>query len=247
MSNIDIKNNIIVGFSVAGITARQQDNDYSPAISGLTIADNILYGNGNSNNALWVGFTPGSYSNDGGIKSDPSFISSPTNLHLNVGSPAIGAGTAITPPYDLGDYDGTAWDAPPSIGAYEYVGGVSVPTVTTSAVTPGVTTASGGGNVTSAGGGTVSERGIAYGAGANPTIAGSHTSNGSGTGVFTSSLSGLSASTIYHVRAYATNEAGTSYGADVQFTTNDVPSVYHGLVKSANRFIIYGNRLVKVE
>ena len=77
VSNIDIKNNIIVGFSVAGITARQQDNDYSPAISGLTIADNILYGNGNSNNALWVGFTPGGYSNDGGIKSDPSFVSSP--------------------------------------------------------------------------------------------------------------------------------------------------------------------------
>lgn len=118
---IDVRNNIIVGFSVAGITARQQDNDYSPAISYLDIYDNILYGNGNSNNYYWVGFTPTNYNYDTPIKSDPLFKSSPTNLHLDTGSPAIAAGTDVTPPYDLGDYDGLTWGNPPDIGAYEYV------------------------------------------------------------------------------------------------------------------------------
>jgi hypothetical protein len=53
----------------------------------------------------------------------------------------------------------------------------------------------------------------------DPTIANSKTNNGTGTGTFTSSLTGLSPSTLYYVRAYATNSAGTSYGANVTFTT----------------------------
>ena len=41
----------------------------------------------------------------------------------------------------------------------------------------------------------------------------------SATGPFTSSITGLTPGTLYHVRAYATNTAGTSYGGDVSFTT----------------------------
>jgi len=43
---------------------------------------------------------------------------------------------------------------------------------------------------------------------------------GDGTGSFNTAITGLAASTPYHVRAYATNAAGTSYGSDVSFTTS---------------------------
>ena len=36
-------------------------------------------------------------------------------------------------------------------------------------------------------------------------------------GAFTSSITGLTQGLIYYVRAYATNSAGTSYGANVSF------------------------------
>lgn len=79
--------------------------------------------------------------------------------------------------------------------------------------------ATGGGNVTSAGGGTISAKGVCWNTTGTPTVSDSHTSDGTGTGVFVSSLTGLSASTLYYVRAYATNEAGTSYGNEQSFTS----------------------------
>lgn len=97
-------------------------------------------------------------------------------------------------------------------------GGASV--ITTAASAIGTTTATTGGNVTSDGGVTVTAKGICWGTSANPSISGSHTTDGSGIGVFTSSLTGLSASTNYHIRAYATNTASaTYYGEDLQFST----------------------------
>lgn len=96
---------------------------------------------------------------------------------------------------------------------------VILPTVTTTAISAiGVATASSGGNVTNAGGGTTA-RGVCWAISANPTISNSLTSNGTGTGIFTSSLTGLSAGTTYYLRAYATNIAGTTYGSEVSFNT----------------------------
>jgi hypothetical protein len=46
------------------------------------------------------------------------------------------------------------------------------------------------------------------------------THDGTGTGSFTSNLTGLIPSTTYYVRAYATNSAGTSYGNSVSFKTS---------------------------
>lgn len=77
-----------------------------------------------------------------------------------------------------------------------------------------------GGNITSAGGGTILERGICWGTGSNPSVSGSHTHQGEGTGVFSANLSGLSAGSKYYARAYATNDAGTSYGQQVEFSTS---------------------------
>ncbi len=94
------------------------------------------------------------------------------------------------------------------------------PTLTTTALTNiSQTTATSGGNVTSQGSSAVTARGVCWSTLSAPTIAGSHTSDGTGTGSFTSSLTGLTANTPYFVRAYATNSVGTSYGNEVTFTT----------------------------
>ena len=94
------------------------------------------------------------------------------------------------------------------------------PTVTTADFTANTgTTANGGGNVTNDGGADVTARGVCYSTDHNPTISNSMTSDGSGTGTFTSSLSNLKGLTTYYVRAYATNSAGTNYGNEVSFTT----------------------------
>ncbi len=96
----------------------------------------------------------------------------------------------------------------------------SIPTLTTTSITAiAQTTATGGGNVTADGGATVSARGICWSTSSNPSITDSHTTDGSGTGIFVSNLTGLTANTLYHVRAYATNSAGTAYGSDISFTT----------------------------
>ena len=94
------------------------------------------------------------------------------------------------------------------------------PTVTTTTIT-NITdiTATSGGNVTSDGNATVTARGICWSFNPNPTIADSITTNGSGTGVFVSGITGLAPSTTYNVRAYATNSEGTSYGNNIPFTT----------------------------
>jgi hypothetical protein len=90
------------------------------------------------------------------------------------------------------------------------------PTVTTDAISAiAGTTATGGGNVTADGGATVTARGICWSTSQNPTVA--NTTNGTGIGTFTSSITGLTAGTTYYVRAYATNAMGTSYGNEVSF------------------------------
>jgi hypothetical protein len=96
-----------------------------------------------------------------------------------------------------------------------------LPEVTTSPIS-GVTenSAKSGGNVTSDGGLIVTARGVCWSTEDNPTVSDSHTVNGSGTGMFSSTLTGLSSNTIYYVRAYATNESGTSYGNQYVFITN---------------------------
>jgi uncharacterized protein (TIGR02145 family) len=96
----------------------------------------------------------------------------------------------------------------------------NTPTVTTDTVSSITdTTAQSGGNVTSDGGAAVTARGVCWSTSPTPTIADSKTTDGSGTGSFTSSLTGLTANTDYYVRAYATNSAGTGYGAERYFTT----------------------------
>ena len=89
-----------------------------------------------------------------------------------------------------------------------------------------LTTATSGGNISSDGEAAITARGVCWNTSAGPTVANSKTNDGTGTGVFTSSVTGLTAGTIYYIRAYATNSAGTAYGNEIIFTTlASMPSV----------------------
>ncbi|TCJ14215.1 PKD domain-containing protein [Flaviaesturariibacter flavus] len=101
---------------------------------------------------------------------------------------------------------------------------VTAPVVTTTAATAiTFTGATSGGNVTSDGlaAGGVTARGIVWATSTGPTIASNLgiTTNGTGTGAFSGTITGLVPGVTYYYRAYATNSVGTSYGAELTFTT----------------------------
>jgi hypothetical protein len=102
-----------------------------------------------------------------------------------------------------------------------------IPTLTTTAIGAITTTsAASGGNVTIDGGTTVIARGVCWNTSPNPTRANSKTEDGTGTGAFTSSITGLTAYATYYVKAYATNSVGTAYGNERSFiASSDKPSI----------------------
>ena len=99
----------------------------------------------------------------------------------------------------------------------------SVTTTTISAITG--TTASSGGTATSTGGAAVTARGVCWSTISSPTTANSKTTDATGTGAFTSAITGLVNGTTYYVRAYATNSTGTNYGTQISFTTFALPTL----------------------
>ena len=100
---------------------------------------------------------------------------------------------------------------------------VVLPAVTTDSISSITqTTAACGGNVTNDGGATVTARGVCWSLDLNPTVSDSHTTDGGGTGGFTSQITGLTPNKTYYVRAYATNSEGTSYGEQKPFTTTSM-------------------------
>jgi hypothetical protein len=96
----------------------------------------------------------------------------------------------------------------------------TVVTVSTTAVT-GITaeTASSGGTIAVTGEIDVTARGVCWSTTDPPTTADSKTTDGTGTGTFTSNITGLTAETPYFVRAYCINAGQTYYGSSVSFTT----------------------------
>lgn len=91
--------------------------------------------------------------------------------------------------------------------------------VTTKAVTEiTATTAVSGGSITGDSGAAVSARGVCWSTASAPTTADFKTSDGSGTGEFTSKLTGLENGVVYYVRAYAVSGKKTVYGEAKQFT-----------------------------
>jgi hypothetical protein len=111
-----------------------------------------------------------------------------------------------------------------------YAAAVVSPTVTTQAVTDkATTTGTGNGNITATGGANATRHGVCWNAGTSgdPKITDSeaHADGDFGTGAFTQAITGLSAGTAYRVAAYATNSAGTSYGATVDYVTTFVKAL----------------------
>ena len=84
----------------------------------------------------------------------------------------------------------------------------------------GHATAQSGGNFISDDGLSIVARGVCWSDEELPTIADNITVDGAGSGQFVSNISGLTANSTYYVRAYATNEEGsTTYGDEKVFTT----------------------------
>jgi len=98
------------------------------------------------------------------------------------------------------------------------------PTVTTKEITSiTASTAISGGNVLSGGGVPVTARGVVWSTSEDPTLESNsgYTTDGEGTGEFESSITGLTPDKTYYVRAYSTNNAGTSYGNQQTFISLD--------------------------
>jgi uncharacterized protein (TIGR02145 family) len=104
------------------------------------------------------------------------------------------------------------------------------PTVTTLSIEDiTITSAKSGGNVSFDGGDLVTARGICWSTNPNPTVSlSSKTNDGSGSGSFISSITGLIAGTRYFVRAYATNNCGTSYGQELSLITKNTNAIVDG-------------------
>lgn len=96
------------------------------------------------------------------------------------------------------------------------------PTVTTAAIA-GINpyTAVGGGTITANGGAAVTASGICWSSTNNtPNVGTDSVAKGTtAMGSFTDSMKNLLSNTMYYVRAFATNSAGTAYGAVVTFST----------------------------
>jgi uncharacterized protein (TIGR02145 family) len=117
---------------------------------------------------------------------------------------------------------------------------------TTTATSITQTTAVSGGNITSDGGGAISARGVCWGKSQNPTTAEGKTTDASGTGTFTSNISGLTANTKYYYRAYARNSAGDAYGDEKSFTTDQIKKVTD-IDGNIYHYITIGNQIWMTE
>jgi len=112
--------------------------------------------------------------------------------------------------------------------SFKTLDSLTTPMVTTAKVSAiMVKSAKGGGTVTEWGGSDVIARGICWNLTGDPTIADNKSESGTGIGTFTGSIFPLTASTVYYVRAYATNATGTGYGQVDSFTTQaPAPAVF---------------------
>ncbi|MDP3452366.1 MAG: LruC domain-containing protein [Bacteroidales bacterium] len=102
---------------------------------------------------------------------------------------------------------------------------VSAPQVSTASVSDiSPNSAKVGGTVTSDGGASVFARGVCWKTSSGPTVNDNKLSSGTGTGSFEGYISGLTPGATYYIRAYATNEIGTSYGEERSFTISADPA-----------------------
>lgn len=99
------------------------------------------------------------------------------------------------------------------------------------------------------GGGNLISKGVCYGSSVDPTVNGSKTSDGTVVGSFLSKMENLESDKEYFIRAYATNEAGTSYGENISFRTSVIPKVSGDLILGSQEVIdlIFKSNVTVVE
>ncbi|MFN6064143.1 MAG: fibrobacter succinogenes major paralogous domain-containing protein [Bacteroidota bacterium] len=162
-------------------------------------------------------------------KTDTASLSNRIDTKLNRSDFPTGTNTG-----NILYWNGTTWvnlapGQPGQVISMSFTGipswsGAAYATLTTSSVSSiASTSVSGGGNISSDGGATISARGLVYSTSTNPTLSNTVFMIGSGTGIFSGTLTGLTPNTTYYVRAYATNSVGTAYGNEVSFTTLPPP------------------------
>ena len=87
------------------------------------------------------------------------------------------------------------------------------------------TSVSSGGNISSDGGATITSRGVCWSTSQNPTITDTKTSDGAGSGSYTSNITGLMPNTVYFLRAYVEVGSSMGYGNEISFTTKkEIPT-----------------------
>jgi hypothetical protein len=176
-----------------------------------------------------VGSSGGNVTSDGGATvtargvcwSSTNAMPDITNSHSSDG---VGTGTFVSTLAGLDvsvQYYVRAYATNAAGTAYGLVQMPTIPTVTTVAVSS-ITSSSGvgGGTVTNEGGAAVLVRGVCWNTSGSPVVtANPHTSDGTRSGAFTSTITGLASGTTYYVRSYVTNAMGTTYGSQVSFKT----------------------------
>lgn len=104
-------------------------------------------------------------------------------------------------------------------------------TLTTNSVTNiTLTGALASGSIGATGGGTIITRGFCWSSSPMPTILNNRVNVAGSLGTYNAEIPNLNPGTTYYLRAFATNQAGTAYGAQVIFTTISVKPATVGSV-----------------
>ena len=106
----------------------------------------------------------------------------------------------------------------------QFVSSVSFPTISTASISSiSWDSATSGGENISDNGSPITAKGVEWSTSSSFATIGGVTIDGSGVGNFVSNITGLSETTTYYVRAYATNTGGTGYGQTETFQTIALP------------------------
>jgi uncharacterized protein (TIGR02145 family) len=209
-------------FTTACTAATATTNTATGISSTSATLNGTINGNGSSTTVTFEYGTTTGYGST--ASATPGTVSGSSNTSVSAGV----TGLTINTPYHYRvkavNCGGTAYGNDLSFTTTA----IPTPPIVTTTAISGITrtSAESGGNITSGGSSTVSSRGVCWSTATNPTITDSKTSDGTGTGSFSSSITGLTANTIYHVRAYAINDAGTAYGNDISFeSAHTIPTV----------------------
>ncbi|HEV2201985.1 MAG TPA: LamG-like jellyroll fold domain-containing protein [Bryobacteraceae bacterium] len=205
ISNMTVENNIFYEPNSAALT------EYAATITGSTFKNNLIYG------VSSVGITSGLAIGTNQIGANPLFVnptSTSPNFQLQTGSPAIASGLSLAAVAD--DITGAARPATPSLGAYDVSSGgtINPPPVISGVFTSGVSSNSAAINwSTDQASTSYVQYGLTSYTNTTPTDSTMLTQH-------SISLSGLTASTLYHFRVGSTNSSnGTTLSSDDTVTT----------------------------